>query len=37
MRFLEREVWSKVPGELRGRGLFKEEQEEVLGYGPKGV
>jgi antitoxin VapB len=37
MRYLEREVWPKVPSELLGRGLSKEEQEEVLGYGPEGV
>lgn len=37
MRFLEREVWPKVPKELLGRGLTKEEQEEILGYGPEGV
>jgi len=37
MRFLEREVWPKVPKELLGRGLPKEEQEEILGYGPEGV
>jgi len=37
MRYLEREVWPKVPPELLGRGLTKEEQEEILGYGPEGV
>lgn len=37
MRYLEREVWPRVPGELLGRGLTKEEQEEILGYGPEGV
>jgi antitoxin VapB len=37
MRYLEREVWPKVPSELLGRGLTKEEQEEILGYGPEGV
>jgi len=37
MRFLEREVWPKVPSELLGRGLTKEEQEEILGYGSEGV
>lgn len=36
-RFLEREVWPRVPPELLGRGLSKEEQEEILGYGPEGV
>jgi antitoxin VapB len=37
MRYLEREVWPKIPTELLGRGLTKEEQEEILGYGPEGV
>lgn len=37
LRFLEREVWPRVPPELLGRGLSKEEQEEILGYGPEGV
>jgi antitoxin VapB len=37
LRYLEREVWPKVPSELLGRGLTKEEQEEILGYGPEGV
>ena len=37
MRYLEREVWPRVPAELLGSGLSKEEQEEILGYGPEGV
>jgi antitoxin VapB len=37
MRYLEREVWPRIPSELLGRGLSKEEQEEILGYGPEGV
>lgn len=37
MRCLEREVWPKVPSELLGRGLTREEQEELLGFGPDGV
>ncbi len=37
MRFLDREVWLKVLPELLGRGLTKEEQEEILGYGPGGL
>lgn len=37
LRYLEREVWRRVPPELLGRGLSKEEQEEILGYGPEGV
>jgi antitoxin VapB len=37
MRYLEREVWPKIPSELLGRGLTREEQEEILGFGPEGV
>jgi antitoxin VapB len=33
---LEAEVWSKLPPEIRGKGLSKAEQEEILGIGPKG-
>jgi hypothetical protein len=31
MRYLEQEVWPKIPRELLGRSLTKEEQEEILG------
>lgn len=37
IRFLEREVWPRVPPELLGRGFSKEEQAEILGYGPERV
>ena len=36
-RFLEREVWSRVPEDQRGRAPGKEEREEILGYGGAGV
>ena len=36
-RFLEREVWSKVPDGMRGRAPAKEEREAILGYGSDGV
>lgn len=36
-RFLEQEVWPKIPPDLLGRGLTREEQDEILGYGPEGV
>jgi antitoxin VapB len=36
LQFLEEEVWPTIPPELLGRGLTKEEQEEILGYGPDG-
>jgi antitoxin VapB len=37
LRFLQTEVWSRIPPELLGRGLSQEEQDEILGYGPNGV
>ena len=36
LRFLEEEVWPQIPPELRGKGIPKEELEEILGYGPEG-
>ena len=36
-RFLEREVWSAVPPELLGRKVSREEEDEILGFGPEGV
>jgi antitoxin VapB len=37
MRFLEEEVWPKVPAEELGRRLSREEEESILGYGEEGV
>ena len=34
--FMEERVWSKIPSELRGKGISQEEQDEILGYGPEG-
>ena len=37
LQFLEREVWPPVPpGEL-GRTLTREEEDDILGFGPDGV
>lgn len=36
-RFLEREVWTRVPEDQLGRAPAKAEREEILGYGPEGV
>jgi antitoxin VapB len=34
---MEREVWSHIPPEERGRPhMSKEEEEEILGIGPEG-
>jgi antitoxin VapB len=37
MRFLEAEVWPKVPPSELGRELSHKEEDEILGYGPEGV
>lgn len=37
LRYLEEEVWPKAPPGQLGRRLSREEQEEILGYGPEGV
>lgn len=36
-RFLEREVWPRVPPEERGRRLTREEEDAILGYGTEGA
>lgn len=36
-RFLEEEVWSRVPKDQLGKAPDKEEREEILGYGEEGV
>ena len=33
---MERDVWSKLPPEVRGKSMSKEEQDDILGYGPDG-
>jgi len=37
LRFLERDVWPRVPAEERGRRLSQEEEDGILGYGPEGA
>lgn len=35
---LEREVWSTIPKGLRGHApMSREEEDDILGYGPHGV
>jgi len=34
---LERDVWSKLPAGVRGKGIPQSEQDAILGYGPDGV
>jgi antitoxin VapB len=33
---MDREVWSNLPAEIRGKGIPQSEQDEILGYGPEG-
>jgi antitoxin VapB len=37
LRFLERDVWPKVPRRVLGRSLSKKDREDILGYSPRGV
>jgi len=36
-RFLENEMWPRVPEGQLGRRLTREEEDAILGYGPEGV
>jgi hypothetical protein len=37
-RFLEDEVWPRIPAEARGKPpMTKAERGEILGYDPEGV
>jgi hypothetical protein len=37
-RFLEDEIWPRMPSELRDKPpMTKAEREDLLGYGPEGV
>lgn len=36
-RFLEAEVWSRIPEDQLGRAPDREERERILGYGESGV
>lgn len=37
LRFLEEKIWPSIPEHLRGRRLTREEEDEILGFGPNGV
>jgi antitoxin VapB len=37
LRYLEEEVWPKAPPGQLGRRLSRNEEDEILGYGPGGV
>jgi antitoxin VapB len=34
---LETEIWPLIPQEQRGRRLTRDEEDDLLGYGPEGV
>jgi antitoxin VapB len=37
LEFLEREVWPNMPASELGRTLTREEEDDILGFGPDGV
>jgi antitoxin VapB len=37
LRYLEREVWPRVPKRVLGQGLTRREEDRILGYGKDGV
>ena len=37
LKFLEQQVWSKLPKSERGRRLSRAEEDDILGFGPGGV
>lgn len=36
-KFMEREIWPRIPKQLAGKKLSKRDRERILGYGPDGV
>ena len=37
LEYLETNVWPTIPAGELGRVLTREEEDEILGYGPEGV
>ena len=37
VRLLERRFWPSLPAGIRGSTVSKEEEEQILGFGPNGV
>jgi antitoxin VapB len=37
MRYLAEEVWPSAPASALGRRLSRDEEAEILGFGPEGV
>jgi antitoxin VapB len=36
-KLLEEEIWPSIPPDVLGHAPTREEQDEILGYGPEGV
>lgn len=36
-RFMQAEIWPKIPKSLLGRKMSRKEEARILGYGPRGV
>jgi antitoxin VapB len=34
--FLEKQVWPFIPEEVRGNRITREQEDQILGYGPDG-
>ena len=37
LQYFEQEVWPNMPTDQLGRTLTREEEDEILGFGPDGV
>jgi antitoxin VapB len=37
LRLLRTKIWPSIPKQQMGRRLSREEEDEILGYGPGGV
>ena len=37
LSFLEKEVWPSIPPDQLGRRMTREEEDDILGFGPDGV
>ena len=37
LEYMAREVWPHIPPDQLGKTLTREEEDEILGYGPDGV
>ena len=35
-RLLREQIWPRIPEDVRGKRLTKQEREEILGYGREG-